>query len=360
MIVGEETEKYLRIASLSIAAYDLCRRSTAPSYLITLPAEVRFYRSQPNILRPSLGCVLFVLIRYVSVVVMVVSNYGVLGTFSAEECNSYYLVAPFFKVVQTMISQVILGVRTFNIARRERSVGIALAVAFFLTTGLDWFTNMYRRVPVLESGSCTPGNDGTYPTAWIYYVVSILWDTGTLSVSSFYLVRYNAINGRLSRLIKTMIYDGLGYFLVLTAVNAFNLVLYRASDQAVQVMYHYHRSSNMTHSSRNSRVSVCRDVRASMGYAITWIMSQRILLHLRELSEPEIARFENIILSRPIQPGRSVVNALRSQCDLQKTPIDLEYSPDSPRDLELDVQVIVEQSVTVDYDQSSRTRLTGL
>jgi hypothetical protein len=327
MIVGEETEKYLRIASLSIAAYD---------YLITLPAEVRFYRSQPNILRPSLGCVLFVLIRYVSVVVMVVSNYGVLGTFSAEECNSYYLVAPFFKVVQTMISQVILGVRTFNIARRERSVGIALAVAFFLTTGLDWFTNMYRRVPVLESGSCTPGNDGTYPTAWIYYVVSILWDTGTLSVSSFYLVRYNAINGRLSRLIKTMIYDGLGYFLVLTAVNAFNLVLYRASDQAVQ------------------------SAGASMGYAITWIMSQRILLHLRELSEPEIARFENIILSRPIQPGRSVVNALRSQCDLQKTPIDLEYSPDSPRDLELDVQVIVEQSVTVDYDQSSRTRLTGL
>ena len=39
----------------------------------------------------------------------------------------------------------------------------------------------------------------------------------------------------------------------------------------------------------------------------------------------------------------------------------MEYAPSSPRDLELDVQVVVEQSVTVDdYDQSSRRRLTGV
>jgi hypothetical protein len=134
-----------------------------------------------------------------------------------------------------------------------------------------------------------------------------------------------------------MIYDGLGYFLVLTGVNIFNLILYRASDQGVQ------------------------SAGASIGYAVTWIMSQRILIHLRELSEPaEITRFENIILTRPLQPGRSVVNALRSQCDIQKTPIDMEYAPSPPRELDLDVQVVVEQSVTVDYDQSSRRRLTGV
>jgi len=324
MSVGAETEKYLRIASISIAAYD---------YLITLPAEVRFYRSQPTILRPSLGCVLFILIRYVSIIVMVVSNYGVLATsFTVDSCNNYYLVAPFFKVIQTMISQVILGVRTFNIARRDRNAGVALAVAFAITTALDWFTNMYRRVPVVADGSCTPGNDGPYRTAWIYYIISILWDTGTLSVSTIYLVRYNAINGRLSRLIRTMIYDGLGYFLVLTGANVFNLILYRASDQAVQ------------------------SAGASLGYAVTWIMSQRILLHLRELSEPADARFENIILTRPAQHGRSVISALRSQGEM-KTAIDMEYGPTPPRDMELDVRVVVEQSVSVDYDQSSKRRL---
>jgi len=328
-LVGTETEKYLRIVSLSIAGYD---------YLITLPAEFRFYRSQSDIFRPSLGCVLFVLIRYISIVVMVVSNYGVLATsFTVASCNNYYQIASIFKVLQTMISQVILGVRTFNIARRTKGVGVGLAIAFFITTGLEWFTNMYHRIPVLAHGSCTPGSDGTHPTAWVYYVVAMAWDTGALSISTFYLVRYNSVNGRLSRLIRTMIYDGLGYFLILTAVNVFNLVLYRESNQAVQ------------------------SAGASLGYAVTWIMSQRILLHLRELSEPAEARFENIILTRPLQHGRDIVAALRSQSDFHKSPIEMEYSPSAPstpRELEMDVQVHIEQSVTVDYDQSSNRRLT--
>lgn len=108
-------------------------------------------------------------------------------------------------------------------------------------------------------------------------------------------------------------------------------------------------------------------------------MSQRILIHLRgrrycsiivnaeahnlrfpELSEPaEMARFENIILTRPLHPGRPVVAELRSQCEMQKSAIDVEYSASSPRDVELDVRVHVEKSVAVEYDQSSRTRLTG-
>ncbi|KAG9311763.1 hypothetical protein JVU11DRAFT_8006 [Chiua virens] len=322
-MVGQETEKYLRIVSLSIAGYD---------YLITLPAEVRFYRSQSNILRPSLGCVLFVLIRYLSIIVMVVSNYGVLATaFTTETCHQYYLIAPVFKVLQSMASQVILGVRTFNIARRQQSVGVALAIAFVLTTIVSFVFLWAPRVPL---NTCTPGNSGSTPTAWTYYLISIIWDTGTLSISTFYLVRYNSIHGRLSRLIRTMIYDGLGYFLALTGVNVFNLILYRASNPAVQ------------------------SAGASMGYAVTWIMSQRILIHLREMSEPaELARFENIILSRPLHPGRDIVAAFRNPDEIQKTPIDMEYAPSTPRELDLDVRVHVEQSVTVEYDQSSKRRL---
>ncbi|KAG8216437.1 hypothetical protein J3R82DRAFT_6543 [Butyriboletus roseoflavus] len=136
--------------------------SSTLSYLITLPAELRFYKSQSTIFRPSLGCVLFILIRYVSIIVMVVSNYGNLATsFTVESCNHYYLVAPVFKVLQTMVSQIILGVRTFNIARRQRAVGIILATAFVVTTVFEWFTNMYNRVPVLANVSCT---DAILPT----------------------------------------------------------------------------------------------------------------------------------------------------------------------------------------------------
>ncbi|KAF8842011.1 hypothetical protein BDN67DRAFT_966359 [Paxillus ammoniavirescens] len=313
------TEKYLRVASIAIASYD---------YIITLPTEWRFYRSQYRMLRISLACILFVLIRYVSIMVMVVSNYGVFATsFTQELCQRYYLVSPTFKVLQTMISHAILGVRTFNITRRNRQMGTILLVSFVVATGLEWFTNFYDRVPVVLDGNCTPGNPGE--TAWIYYVVVMVYDLGTLVVSTVYLVRHNNIDGRFSRLIKTMLYDGLGYFAALTAVNIFNVVLYRTSDQGFQ-------SSG-----------------ASCGYAVTWIMSQRILIHLRELTSESQGHFDNVVVTRQLQPGRDVATAIRSQFESQKGPVDLDLGPDSPaakstEEMELDIRVHVERSVTID------------
>lgn len=65
-----------------------------------------------------------------------------------------------------------------------------------------------------------------------------------------------------------MIYDGLGYFLVLTGgictpsspsctehppgVNVFNLILYRASDESVQVRVSLFPVKQHTHSYRNT------------------------------------------------------------------------------------------------------------
>lgn len=313
------TEKYLRVASISIALYD---------YIITLPTEWRFYRSQHRMLRISLACILFILIRYVSIIVMIVSNYGVFATsFTQESCQRYYLVSPTFKVLQTMVSHAILGVRTFNITRRSRQMGTFLLISFVVATGLEWFTNFYDRVPVVLDGNCTPGNPDD--TAWTYYVVVMVYDLGTLVVSTVYLVRHN-VNGRFSRLIKTMIYDGLGYFVALTAVNIFNVVLYRTSDEGLQ-------SSG-----------------ASCGYAVTWIMSQRILIHLREMTPESEGHFDNVVITRQLHPGRDVATAIRSQFESQKATVDADLGSDSPAarstdDMELDVRVHVERSVTVDY-----------
>jgi hypothetical protein len=304
----------------------------------------------------STGCILFILIRcaltselvdaislrnsYVSIVVLIISNYGVFATsFTAESCQHYYLLAPVFKNLQTMISQAILGVRTFNIARRDRRVGIVVMVSFFVAAGFQWFTDMYNRTYITVNGNCSTVSAGPHPSAWIFYIVAMVYDTGTLAISTFYLVRYHKFNARFTKLIKTMLLDGLGYFAVLSAVNIFNLILYHASDEAVQ-------SSG-----------------ASLGYAVTWIMSQRILTHLRELTadnEPDGARFDNVIVSRQLQPGRDVATALRSQFDMRKSPIDVEFGSHPPEDrslneTELDIRVHVEQSVTVDYSAERET-----
>lgn len=226
IVDNQATEKYLRIASISVALYD---------YIITLPAEWRFYRSQSSLFRLRLACILFILIRYDSIIVMIISNYGVFSTgFTQESCKHYYMVAPVFKVIQTMISQVILGVRTFNIARRDRRIGIALVVLYFVSVSLEWFTNMFDRIPVVVSGNCTPGNPGKILSAWLYYTVAMSYDLAVLTISTVYLLRYNPLSGRLERLVRVLIYDGIGYFVVLTGSNIFNIVLYHTSDIQTQ------------------------------------------------------------------------------------------------------------------------------
>ncbi|KAG2151248.1 uncharacterized protein EDB93DRAFT_1336732 [Suillus bovinus] len=280
IVDNQATEKYLRIASISVALYD---------YIITIPAEWRFYRSQSSFSRLRLACILFVLIRYGSIMVMIISNYGVFSTsFTQETCKHYFMVSPIFKVIQTMISQVILGVRTFNIARRDRRIGIALVVLYFVSVLLEWFTNMFDRIPVVVNGNCTPGNSGKILSAWFYYTIAMSYDLMVLTISTVYLLRYNPLNSRLERLVRVLIYDGIGHFVVLTGSNVFNIVLYHTSDIQTQA------------------------AGASIGFVVTWIMCQRILIHLRELSEAETRRLDNAAAARSPQHARDVVSAIRS------------------------------------------------
>lgn len=326
------SDNYFRIASISIAFYD---------YLITLPAEWRFYRSQPSIFRISLACVLFILIRYFSVLVMIISNYGYFATsFTQQTCQHYYLAAPAFKVMQSMISQVILGVRTFNVAGRNRRLGIALLLLYLITVSVEWFTNLYHRIPVVVEGNCTPINSGKRLSAWLYYLVVMLYDLVMLTISTVHLLRYNPLSSRVGRLVRVLIYDGIGYFIVLSATNLLNLILYHTTDAETQ------------------------SAGASLGYAVTWIMSQQILVHVREMSEPDPRRLENVVIARPITHSSARKNAmsgLRSQFESKghsknsKSPIGPEFPPTSsrnghPEDVELDVRVCVDRSVKVDYD----------
>ncbi|KAG2139323.1 hypothetical protein DEU56DRAFT_326765 [Suillus clintonianus] len=320
VVDSQATEKYLRIASISIALYD---------YIITLPAEWRFYRSQSSIFRLRLACVLFILIRYGSIVVMILSNYGVFSTsFTQETCHRYYMVAPVFKVIQTMISQVILGVRTFNIARRDKRIGISLIVLYFVSVSLEWFTNMFDRIPVIVNGNCTPGNSGKILSAWFYYIVAMLYDLAVLTISTVYLLRYNPLSSRLERLVRVLIYDGIGYFVVLTGSNIFNIILYHTSDIQTQA------------------------AGASLGFAVIWIMSQRILIHLRELSEAETRRVDNVVAARSPQIARDVVPALRPPPDSKSYDPECalaSFSNMQTDDMELDICACVEPSVTLDH-----------
>ena len=108
--------------------------------------------------------------RYISITVLTVSNVGYFHHgFSQETCSRYYMVAPVFKgelfsvlhvgclltpfkVIQMMISQIIIGYRTWTIARRSADMGIFLLCFGFMITLLQWYSNLAFRVPVQKDG----------------------------------------------------------------------------------------------------------------------------------------------------------------------------------------------------------------
>ena len=81
------------------------------------------------------------------------------------------------------------------------------------------------------------------------------------------------------------------------------------------------------------------------------------------MADPESRRLENVVVARP---SRNTVSAIRSQFDHKnsKSPIDAEFSPTSPHsvhpdEVELDIRVHVERSVTVDYLNDSGHSSSG-
>ncbi|KAI6113879.1 hypothetical protein EDD16DRAFT_1115776 [Pisolithus croceorrhizus] len=231
-VLGGDTSKaegYVRVASMAFAFYD---------YIITLPIEYRVYRSQRGFFHMSLACILFILIRYSSILVMVTSNYGFFATtFTDESCRRYYYVAPIFKDIQATVSQAILGVRTFNIAGRNKHLGLFLLVYFCITVTLEWFFDLYRRTSQVVDGNCVSGIPDSHPTTWLFYLIAMIYDIMALVVSTIHLIRYKTYSGKFSFLIRVMIYDGLIFFVVLTAVNIFNLILYQQPDVVAQVSF---------------------------------------------------------------------------------------------------------------------------
>ncbi|THH30203.1 hypothetical protein EUX98_g3978 [Antrodiella citrinella] len=338
---------YLRVGSLAVAMYD---------YVLTLPAEWRFYRIQKS-WKLSAGCIMFILLRYISVITLIVSEIGYFHHFTFDQCRQYYLVAPVFKALQTLISQIIMAFRTYNISQRAEWLRYALPIIVVVTSSMEFFTNLFARSMVqgtigqLAVTNCTGGNVD-HKSVWIFYLISMLYDFFTMGVSSYYLMRSTSSMFRMSGLVRVLFYDGIGYFLCLTAVNIVNLILYRASDVETQ-------SSG-----------------ASLGYTVTWIMSQKILIHLRDAAE-DAHTYSAHAVTRELTSARDITRAMRSLGHFEKPKprprdrLDDEYDLGSPSNSpadgfseqtenELDVKVQVEHSVKVDYDPHAYDRETYL
>lgn len=320
---------YLRVASLAIALYD---------FLETLPTTRRFYMQQWQSRRLTTSGLLFFLIQSSSITIMVISSVGFFySNFTPELCQRFYILPPIFKVIQLMVSQAILGIRVFNLARRSVKVGMTIAALFLTASILEWVTNVSGRTATFDTvwKNCrgVPSNGAL--GSWICYALAIIYDVTMTAISAAYLLQHHlsATSSLMSRLTKMMIYDGLFYFVVLTAVNVVNLLFYHSSSDDV----------------RTAATSLC--------FALTWIMSQRLLIHLHNAAtERRNESLDQVItISQTMESQRQISAAMRSQLDrksnysnLQLTIPDISLSSTDTGPESGGIEVRIERTFKVD------------
>ncbi|KAJ7502846.1 hypothetical protein B0H11DRAFT_606166 [Mycena galericulata] len=340
---------YMRVASLAIACYD---------YMQTIPFEYRMWRGH----HLTLSFTLFFLIRYTSILVLTVSNLGFFSSqFTIASCRKYYIIPSVFKVVQTMVSQsvlgeslcsratswsnarLILGFRAYNLSRKSVSIGRALIAIYIMACALEWVTTLYGRQMVYEPTlrNCASRSPRGLLGGWVHYAVSVLYDFITSVICVVFLLRLKSSNASIMvKVTKMMLVDGVWYFVALAMVNFLNLGFYRATPEEDSVEL--------------------QTAAASLGYTVTWIMSQRLIIHLHEAS---VERRNDsigaaITITQPFTSAREVSRAIRSQfeskdgmgLDLTVPDFDLDSIQSVPvtnEDVE-GVQVRIERTVRME------------
>lgn len=175
------------------------------------------------------------------------------------------------------------------------------------------FVNVYKRVPLqndhskyvlpcaspyLESLnvnliSCTSGNFAPFRMAWIHYLAAMSFDMLALCISSAYILRHAPRPLRmgcgLTGFPRAIFEQGLLYYVALTrayyvrlliafpdatatVINVANLVFYRMTRVSLQ------SSAYVIHTSTRGVWVLSFPSSASLGYVISWIMAQRILI----------------------------------------------------------------------------------
>ncbi|KZV66712.1 hypothetical protein PENSPDRAFT_636617 [Peniophora sp. CONT] len=245
-------ESYVRMAMIGIACYD---------YIRTIPDEIAIYRDcwqkrkERRIIFPH-NVILFVLIRYVSGATIAYYNATYFLGLSEEMCVRTHRIPITLKLLQTIVSQIIIGLRTYTLARYSKRVKYFMLAIFFVTCGLEAFSNYFRRVLLWHDRLCTTGNLPGLMFTFTYYLWAVLYDICAISIATYYLFSLHLETKSL--LIRQMLLDGLGYLVVLTAINLTNLIFYLSAQQYLQVRA------------------------ITVGITFTWILSQGMIIHTRK------------------------------------------------------------------------------
>ncbi|KAJ7085516.1 hypothetical protein B0H15DRAFT_377610 [Mycena belliarum] len=215
----------VRITSLSILVYD---------YFITIPSEIRLYKRQKSIRKPSLACIFFVLARYIGMLYICWVSYVFFGKgWTDAMCARIAPVGGFLRGFVSTISATVFIWRTWAIWGKNRYIWMAMTLVLIPVTIFSYGPGLVQ-VPVIVNGGCTAVSKGGGPLSfkWTFALVNLIFDTMACVLGSIPLVR-NVRQG-VSQVSGILLADGLGYFIIAVVAQALNLSFLLSSDKSKQ------------------------------------------------------------------------------------------------------------------------------
>ncbi|KAJ7082032.1 hypothetical protein B0H15DRAFT_1024614 [Mycena belliarum] len=215
----------VRITSLSVLVYD---------FIITIPSEIRLYRRQKSVFRPSLACVFFVVARYVGMFYISWVSFVFFGKgWTLESCAHVAPVGAFLRGFVSSISAAVFIWRTWAIWGKNHYIWIGMSIALVPVTVFSYAPGLIQ-IPVVVNGGCTAvsGTGGPLSHKWTFALVNLLFDTLACVLGSIPLIR-NVRRGA-SQVSGILLADGLGYFVIAVVAQTLNLVFLLSNDKSKQ------------------------------------------------------------------------------------------------------------------------------
>ncbi|KAK0202840.1 hypothetical protein DFS33DRAFT_1343227 [Desarmillaria ectypa] len=264
MTEWNDATKYMRVSALSWYLYD---------WVLTAPAEIRLYRRQSSIFRPSTACILLILVRYLGLIALILNFVGFFShEFTTETCKHYWRIMPITQCLASWASHAVFVIRTLAICNNELGPAVSLSVLGVIVSGLELFAQMYsfRKFRAGSSGNCLIQYSNDVNISWVYYMVSLVFDAAVLGMTYRGLAIGFAKKQNLhSGFSDVLWHSSMRYFGATTLFNALNLAFYAS----------YKNSSNST-------------ILCAMGIAITSMMSSRVILDLHSYANRPISTFQ--------------------------------------------------------------------
>ncbi|KAH7338289.1 hypothetical protein B0J17DRAFT_418438 [Rhizoctonia solani] len=255
--IGDPLTSNLRVATFSIAAFD---------FIQTIPGEIKLYRRQIAQGRMSMVCFLFIVVRYVSVLSLVLNGVGFYVTgFDEESCRKFRLAPPVTKMIAGLASQGLIFMRTWAISRKSRPVLIILSVLCIITLPMMVIGNVYKRDPYIRDGSCiAKQRPGAFNSAPMYYGAMSGFDLIACGIATYYLIDRNS-SAAMSRFTKKVMQHGMMYAFGTTLGNIIVLL-------------------------GTSHVKYVEKLGAFLSVAVTMIMAQHLVLATQSIKMPVMKR----------------------------------------------------------------------